>query len=289
VVKKVDFDYSAKEYYDATGSEYDYITRVQNYELWVPLYIDLIQQHARIDGRLLDLGCGTGKSAIGFADRGFAVTGVDISEAMLESARRKVEAGRVEFVGGDIRSLPDLGNFAIATAMGEAFGCLAGVDELRSAFASVANLLEPDGLLVLDLPTNGFLDRFAKRNVVDSTDDRVVVYHSRPRSPAGGPVESVMEDFVKVDDVSWRRSSTKLTFYYFAPHEVAEQLRGAGFELVATYGLYQGNLCDSVDEELHRKSIVVARKMHLESHFDDALALGTTGKEVQSDEEPGLG
>src|ERR1019366_7539077 len=57
---------------------------------------------------LLDLGCGTGTHALLRADRGYAVTGVDRSAAMLECAREKVTNGRLprtstppEFLEGD--------------------------------------------------------------------------------------------------------------------------------------------------------------------------------------------
>jgi len=45
-------------------------------------------------GRLLDLGCGTGRVMLDFGRRGFEVTGVDLSPGMLRIARRKLdEAG----------------------------------------------------------------------------------------------------------------------------------------------------------------------------------------------------
>src|SRR5947207_14596595 len=40
-------------------------------------------------GRLLDLGCGGGAHAVAFAERGWTVTGVDISSAQLELARAR--------------------------------------------------------------------------------------------------------------------------------------------------------------------------------------------------------
>ena len=42
--------------------------------------------------RILDLGCGTGRHAVEFAKRGFDVTGVDFSEAMLSRARERANA-----------------------------------------------------------------------------------------------------------------------------------------------------------------------------------------------------
>jgi hypothetical protein len=57
---------------------------------------------------LLDAGCGTGRYAVELARRGFAVTGIDRSPALLAEARRRpVEtAARVRFESGDLLELP---------------------------------------------------------------------------------------------------------------------------------------------------------------------------------------
>ena len=53
-------------------------------------------------GRLLDLGCGGGAHAVAFAERGWTVTGVDISSAQLELAR----ARGIEVLEVDAAALP---------------------------------------------------------------------------------------------------------------------------------------------------------------------------------------
>ncbi len=43
-------------------------------------------------GRALDLGCGTGTNAIYLAQKGFAVTGIDISRRAISLAKRKARS-----------------------------------------------------------------------------------------------------------------------------------------------------------------------------------------------------
>jgi ubiquinone/menaquinone biosynthesis C-methylase UbiE len=58
-------------------------------------------------GRVLDLGCGTGRLALALADAGHRVTGVDPACASLDVARAKRGADRVTWVEGTSQVLPD--------------------------------------------------------------------------------------------------------------------------------------------------------------------------------------
>jgi ubiquinone/menaquinone biosynthesis C-methylase UbiE len=60
--------------------------------------------HPRFPGvRLLDVGCGPGSDTATFADRGYEVTGFDLTAAFLQRATETVDA---PFVRGDMRALP---------------------------------------------------------------------------------------------------------------------------------------------------------------------------------------
>ena len=56
--------------------------------------------------RILDAATGTGKQAFAFAQRGYDVTGIDISEAMLKVANKKNRHLNVKFQVADATSLP---------------------------------------------------------------------------------------------------------------------------------------------------------------------------------------
>ncbi|USZ70116.1 class I SAM-dependent methyltransferase (plasmid) [Halorussus salilacus] len=99
--------------------------------------------------RLLDVGCGRGGPAIHLADRfGFRVTGLDLVpyniERAIENARRKrVET---EFVVGDATQLPfRTDSFTACTAI----DALVYLPNRNSVFATVADILEPEGVFVL--------------------------------------------------------------------------------------------------------------------------------------------
>jgi ubiquinone/menaquinone biosynthesis C-methylase UbiE len=57
---------------------------------------------------VLDAGCGTGNWASMLAERGFEVAGLDPAAASLDVARAKPGAQRVQWIQGDVTSLPAL-------------------------------------------------------------------------------------------------------------------------------------------------------------------------------------
>ena len=95
-------------------------------------------------GRALDAACGTGRWAAYLAQRGHLVKGVDESPEMLAIARAK--APRVEFVQGDLRSLP-----VPATSMDLVVCSLAltYLPNLDGVFAEFARVLREGGAAVI--------------------------------------------------------------------------------------------------------------------------------------------
>ncbi len=106
--------------------------------------------HARTlpRGRTLVLGCGTGRVCRTLA-RDREVLGLDLSPAMVEEARARHPALRVQV--GDMRAF-SLGTFAGIVIPNAAFSFLATRADQARCLASCAAALEPDGLLVIDVP-----------------------------------------------------------------------------------------------------------------------------------------
>src|SRR5262245_50125021 len=69
------------------------------------------QRHFPTPGRMLDLGCGTGRLLLPFARRGYQVVGVDLSDEMLRIAGEKAAAAGVEVLRVKA-NLVELGCFA---------------------------------------------------------------------------------------------------------------------------------------------------------------------------------
>ena len=75
--------------YDTLAPFYDRFTAHHDYDLWTRGLLRLAYGHGLTGKRVLDAGCGTGKSFLPLLERGFDVTACDQSSAMLEVAASK--------------------------------------------------------------------------------------------------------------------------------------------------------------------------------------------------------
>lgn len=63
-------------------------------------------KHVRIGGLVCDLGCGDGYGSLKLSRMGFSVTGIDVSEEMIQRAKEINIESSAKFEKGDISSLP---------------------------------------------------------------------------------------------------------------------------------------------------------------------------------------
>lgn len=115
--------------------------------------VEFIEQEIGRDRskRILDIGCGTGRHSIELARRGYDVTGIDLSSAMLERARANAAAAdcRVSFIQADARSLSFSEEFDVVIMLCEGGFPLMETDEMNyEILRSAARALKQHGLFI---------------------------------------------------------------------------------------------------------------------------------------------
>lgn len=101
---------------------------------------------------ILDLGCGTGGHAIPLAQRGYHVTGIDRSEAMLKNAEEKAQRLKlaVDFHQGDVRYVSLGTEFDAVIAMFAVVSYQTSNADLIATFKTARRHLTSGGLFLFD-------------------------------------------------------------------------------------------------------------------------------------------
>jgi SAM-dependent methyltransferase len=182
-------------------------------------------------GRVLELGCGSGRLTLPIARAGVHVLGVDRAPSMLDAARRKLAAepaevqGRVELAECDYHSLrPDLQFAAVLWPFNALHHC-ADEDALAVLLERMHDWLAPAGRLALDcyLPDRELYDRdpegrYEAREFVDPTSGAKLLSWEQGWWDAAARVHHVMYVY------QWPDGTERRTHLQLRMFELAELL-----------------------------------------------------------------
>lgn len=146
--------------FDAYAAYYDLLYRDKDYASEAAYVHGLLQRHAPAVHDILELGCGTGGHAVELARYGYAVTGVDLSAAMVAQAQARTAAmpqdgfsgfaPRPRFSLGDLRNYRDGNKYDAVLALFHVMSYQTGNSDLRAAMTTVAESLAPGGVFIFD-------------------------------------------------------------------------------------------------------------------------------------------
>ena len=184
---------------------------------------------------VLDVGCGPGRHSIELAERGYHVTGVDISETFIDLARAEAAQralDNVQFEVGDARALSFDGRFDLVLSLCQGgFGLTAGPGSAAPAprfeldepvLTGMGNATKPGGHVVLSAFSAYFQLRFEED--ADSFDADL----------------GVNEEDTVIQNEAGEEQQTKLWTTCYTPRELRLMARVAGLVPEAVHGVTPG-------------------------------------------------
>ncbi|MFH8804308.1 class I SAM-dependent methyltransferase [Streptomyces sp. NPDC017936] len=201
--------------------------------------------------RVLDLCCGPGVFTVPLARLGHDVTGVDLSPAMLERARKKSADAdaHVTYVRADAREYEAPGAFDVVLNMFTSFGYFEEPADNARVLRTMYTCLAPGGTLVLDLAGKELLARrITPPKVVRRGDDLMV------------QTDTVLDDWARLrsDRVlvrGERVTRTTLVWFVYSAVELRRMTREAGFGRVEVFGGFDGRPYDENAERLVLRAV----------------------------------
>ncbi len=203
-----------------------------------PGILEIFRKHGITNGMVLDLGCGSGIWAEILIQEGYEVRGYDISEAMIQLARKK--APKAEFTVGSFLKA-DLPECVAVTSLGECLSYLFDSDNtyagLRKLFQGVFHALVPGGLFLFDIPVSGRHSESEQKHRVGKDWAVLVTFEENKKARK---LTRHIKSFCKVGDL-YRRSEEVHVNFLHQPNTLAETLRKIGFRVrpIKGYGNFK--------------------------------------------------
>jgi tellurite methyltransferase len=113
------------------------------------------------EGTVLDMGMGEGRNAVFLAQKGYKVTGIDISSVAVKKSYLLAQEFGVKIKG----VVASLGDYQIAPNSYDAIICFYYVD--RSLIDKIKTWLRPGGILIYEAYTTREKQKLKKRNATD--------------------------------------------------------------------------------------------------------------------------
>jgi len=155
--------------YNKYGEYYDLIYSTKNYDGECKGLINYFRKFAKGQIKsILDIGCGTGNHCIRFAEKGYDVIGIDLSEIMIKQAKRKAKEKDlpVKFFVQDMRKFNLEKKFDAILCLFGTFGYCIKDDEILATLKRVRKHLKRNGLFIFDFwPVHACVRRESWRSI----------------------------------------------------------------------------------------------------------------------------
>lgn len=199
-------------YEQSFGTDYMLVYKHRNWEnahKEVQSMIDWLQlpQGAQV----LDIGCGMGRHALALSNFGYTVTGIDLSDILLEEARRHDETGTVKWVQGDMRELPfEAGSFDATVNLFTSFGYFSIEEDNVNVLRNIRKVLRKGGSFLIDFLNPVYVER-----------------HLVPRSERRDPYTSLLIEEVRSIQDGWVQKEITVSDPYKQdePRQYLERVR----------------------------------------------------------------
>jgi SAM-dependent methyltransferase len=242
--------------YGAFAAYYDEFTADHDYETWTSVVEQLAREHGLRGRSVLDVGCGTGKSFLPFARRGYRTAGCDLSAPMLRIARAKCRAEglAVALWQADVRQLARNPGAEFVTCLDDVLNYQLDPVSLQAAVSSLVGQLRPGGVLVFDANT----ERIYEESFLQPREREAPTATLRWRARRLG--ERLYEARI---DVRGERERV-VSVHRQAHHpraEVESALAAARASSWSVYGMdFSGAVDPSADERRHTKFLYIVNR-----------------------------
>lgn len=216
--------------------------------------VELYAQFTDSQSEVLELGCGTGRVSAPLARKSKHLTGIEISETMLDQAKLKCQEGNVTFLQEDITSMQLNKEFDLIIAPFRVLQCLEHQEQIDGLFSVIGNHLRSDGIAIL----NVFNPMFTQEEMRDkwiSEDEKfcgeTVLKNGDTLKLWDTRKDLDLENQVLHPEMIYRRyrdgelvhtHTNPICMRYWYPEQLTALIESHGFQIIEQWGGYEGEI-----------------------------------------------
>ncbi|MBQ9744240.1 MAG: class I SAM-dependent methyltransferase [Clostridia bacterium] len=234
--------------YDSLNSDFDYEGYAD--------YIDSeIRKYEKIRSSLvLDLACGTGKITFALRDRGYDMTGVDLSEDMLSVARDicyENDITDILWLCQSMQSFELYGTVDACVCCLDSLNYLTSYEDIKKCFSLVHNYLIPDGVFIFDMNTPYKFENTYGNNAYVLEDESSLVAWQNEYNKKTGICKFYLNIFVENQDGTYTRYDEVQREKCYSLQRIKRALSDCGFEIIRICGDTNGKELTDSDERCY--------------------------------------
>lgn len=220
-------------------SSYDEIAEMYH-ALWADWYLpaalpaleQLFFSRVPAGSRVLDVCCGSGHVTKELVRRGYQITGIDSSAALIAYARS--ELPQVDFRVQDVRCIQLERHYDAALSTFDSLNHLLTPDDLQMALSGVHGILRTGGLFVFDMNLEEAYSLDIQEWTVDISPNRIGLVRGT-YDPVTKKASTEVICFSKIsEDNLWRQSRSVVEQRCYNQSEIVYALTQAGFRRIET-------------------------------------------------------
>jgi len=199
------------------------------------------------EGVILDLACGIGRHSTLLAEKGYKVTGVDISPTYIARARElasmKNVSKRVEFIVGDMRHVGELlkdreESFDVVVNLFSSMGYWDAETD-RQIFKQVCMLTRRGSIFIIHSANRDFLVRHFQAKDVIYEKEGLMMIAERRLDLESSRIFNVWRYYNQRGENLEHLSTFEIDHLVYSLHELKKQLEDSGWNFNSSYGGYE--------------------------------------------------
>ncbi len=240
-----------KEWFDTWfDTPYYHILYSNRNETEAEVFLTNLMEHLKVKkgASILDLPCGKGRHTLFLAEKGYTLTGADLSSASIAMAQSHAPAG-VTFLVHDLRKPAWNESFDYVLNLFTSFGYFETEAEDKAAFTTLSRALKKGGSLVID-----FMNVARAVNLMKEEETKTIegiTFH----------LKRYVQDGYIHKEIRFEADETPYFFTEKVKALTLEDFKGfftfAGLTLTDVFGSYQLDAYDAVESD---RLIMIAKK-----------------------------